>query len=107
MTTQESGSEPWANQALKAVRELLEKAEDSAHKGLSRATPAVQKSLDASMEAATGALNKALGAVDGATAEDQVRLLKAYRKLLASQLEFVDSRVGALQKSPGQESQAP
>ena len=41
-----------ARQTLKAVRELLEKAEDSTHKALETAAPAVQRSIDSSLVAA-------------------------------------------------------
>ncbi len=85
-----------ARQTLKSMKELLEKAEDSTRKALERATPAVQKSIDASLEAAAKGFSTTMKSIDGATKGDQVKLLRAYRKFLAGQVEFVDARIKAL-----------
>jgi len=60
-----------AKQTLKTVRELLEKAEESTHKALENASPAVQRSIDSSLEAAAG-FNATTQSIDGATLGDQV-----------------------------------
>src|SRR5215472_7624653 len=83
-------------QTLKSVKELLEKAEDSTHKAITKAAPKVQKSLDTSMESAGKAFNSTMKTIEGATVEDQIRLLRAYRKFLGGQADFVDSRIAKL-----------
>ena len=84
-------------QALKSVRELLEKAEQTARKELTKAAPAVQKSLDASLEAAANGFNATMKTVDSRTEQEQLGLLKGYRKFLAGQIEFVDSRIRSIE----------
>ena len=86
-----------ARQTLRTLRELLEKAEESAHSALKRAAPAVQKSVDVSMEAASKGFAATMRSIDGATTKEQAELLKAYRKVLAAQLDLVDSRLNTLQ----------
>ena len=86
-----------AKETLKSVRELLEKAEDSTHRALDRAAPALQKSLAASMEAAAKGFGATMRSIDGATGGDQVKLLRAYRKFLSGQVDFVDSRIKDLE----------
>ncbi len=83
--------------ALKSMRELLEKAEESAKKALDKATPAVQKSVVTSMDAAAKGFNSAMKSIDNATTKEQVEFLKAYRKLLGGQVDFVDSRIKTLE----------
>jgi hypothetical protein len=87
-----------AKQTLKAVRELLEKAEETTHKALEETAPKVAKSIDASMEAAAKGFSSTMKSIDGATGGDQVKLLKAYKKFLGGQLEFVDSRIKAVEE---------
>lgn len=89
-----------ARQTLKSLREILEKAESSAHDALEKAAPVVQRSLDLSMETAMKGFIKTMKTIDGATAGDQVKLLKAYRNLLGGQIEFVDARIRSLQEKP-------
>ncbi len=74
----------------------MEKAVVTTQKSIEKATPAIQRSLDHSMEAAGGAFARTVKSIDGATAGDQARLFRAYRKLLAGQLDYVDSRIRAL-----------
>lgn len=76
---------------------MLEKAEESAQSALKKAGPAVQKSVDASMDAASKGFSATMKSIDGATSREQAGLLKAYRKVLAAQLEMVDSRLGNLE----------
>ena len=87
-----------AKETLKIVRELLEKAEDSTHRVLERAAPAVQKSVDASMEAAAKGFSSTMKSIDGVAARDQVKLLRAYRKFLSGQADLVESRIRALER---------
>lgn len=89
---------------LKTVRELLEKAEDSARKALNKAAPAVQKSVETSVDAAAKGFAATMKSIDGATSKEQLELLKAYRKVLGGQVDFVDSRIRALEaKKPAGE----
>ncbi len=94
-----------AKQTLKTVRELLEKAEDSTHKVLERAAPAISKSVDSSMEAAAKGFSSTMKSIDSATHEDQVKLLKAYKRFLGGQVDFVDSRIRDLEDKAGKSSQ--
>jgi hypothetical protein len=87
-----------ARETLKIVKELLEKAEESTHKALDKAAPALQKSIDASMEGAAKGFGATMKSIDGATSGDQMKLLKAYRKFLGGQVDFVDSRIKALEE---------
>lgn len=87
-----------AKQTLKIVREMLERAKESTHKALEKATPAVQKSIDSSLEAAAKGFNGTLQTIDGATVDDQVKLLKAYRRFLGGQVEYVENRIRALEE---------
>ncbi len=90
-----------AKQTLKSVREMLEKAEDSTHKALDKAAPKIAKSIDDSMEAAAKGFSATMKSIDGATSGDQVKLLKAYRKFLGGQADYVDSRIKALEEKAG------
>ena len=87
-----------AKDTFKSVKELLEKAEETTHKALGKAAPALQKSIDTSMEAAAKGFNATMKSIDGATSGDQVKLLKAYRKFLAGQVDFVDARVKTIEE---------
>lgn len=82
--------------ALRSVVEAMERAVVTTQKSIEKATPVIQKSLDRSMKAAGVAFARTMKTIDGATAEDQARLFRAYRKLLAAQLDYVDSRIRAL-----------
>jgi soluble cytochrome b562 len=86
-----------AKNTLKTVRELLEKAEESARTALNKATPAVQKSVSTSMDAATKGFNSTMKSLDGATTREQLGVLKAYRRVLGGQIDFVDSRIRTLE----------
>jgi vacuolar-type H+-ATPase subunit E/Vma4 len=87
-----------AKEALKSVKEILERAEDSTHKAIDRAAPAVTKSLDSSMEAASKGFLKTVKTIDGATTGDQAKLFRAYKKLLVGQVDFVDARIRTLEE---------
>jgi hypothetical protein len=82
---------------MKAVRELLEKAEETARNAVNKATPAVQKSVVTSMDAAAKGFNATMKSIDGATTREQLELLRAYRKVLGGQVDFVDSRIRTLE----------
>ncbi|MDG6988402.1 MAG: hypothetical protein JRN21_03650 [Nitrososphaerota archaeon] len=98
VSVSEDRGSPRTKQTLKSVREIIEKAQESTERALHRAAPVVQKSLGASVDAANKAFMKSMKTIDGATAGDQARLLKAYRKVLSGQAEFVDSRIRALEE---------
>jgi len=87
-----------AKQTLKTLKELLEKAEESTHKALEKAAPAVQKSIDTSVEATAKGFSATMQTIDGATMEDQLKLLKAYRKFLGGQADYVDGRIRTLEE---------
>ena len=87
-----------AKQTLKSLKELLEKAEDSTQRALEKAAPALQKSIDTSMGAAANGFNASMKSIDGATVGDQIKILKAYRKFLSGQVEFVETRIRALEE---------
>ena len=92
-----------AKQTLKSVKELLEKAEDSAQKAFNKAAPAVEKSVGASIDAASKGFTATMKSIDGATTREQMDLLRAYRKVLGGQLDFVDSRIRTLEsKTPAE-----
>ncbi len=82
-----------AKQTLRVVKEMLGKAEVAAQKALDRAAPAVQKSVGASMDAAAKGFSATMQSIDGATSREQVEFLKAYRRVLQGQVEFVDARI--------------
>ena len=82
---------------LKSIRELLEKAEQMARKELTKAAPAVQKSLDASLEVAARGFNATMKNIDARTEKEQLGLLEAYGKFLAGQTEFVETKLRSLQ----------
>lgn len=86
-----------AKQTLKSVKDLLEKAEESMQKALDKAAPAVEKSVGASMDAASKGFASTMKSIDGATTKEQMELLKAYRKVLTGQADFVDARIKALE----------
>ncbi len=86
-----------AKSTLKTVRELLEKAEEAARVALNKAAPAVQKSVGTSMDAASKGFAATMKSIDGATTKEQLEVLKAYRKVLGGQVDFVDSRIKALE----------
>ena len=88
-----------AKDALKSVREVIEKTEAAAHEALDRAAPALQKSIDASMDAAAKGFTATMKSVEGATTVDQVKILKAYRKFLAGQAGYVEARIKDLEGS--------
>ena len=84
-------------QTLRSVVEAMERAVVTTQKSIGKATPAIQKSLDHSVEAAGTAFARAMKTIDGATSGDQAKLFRAYRKLLEVQLDYVDSRIRALE----------
>ena len=87
-----------AKETWKALKETLEKAERAVQTELVKAAPAVQKSLDSSLEAAAAGFGRTLETIDSRTEKEQLGLLRAYRKVLASQVGYVDSKIAALEK---------
>ena len=90
-----------ARQAAARVREMMQKAEESTQKAIDAATPALSRPLERSMETASKTFQRTVKAIDGATTSDQVVLFRAYRRFLGGQLEFVDSRIKALEEKSG------
>lgn len=93
-----------AKQTLKTMKELLEKAEASTHKALEKAAPAVSKSIDTSLEAAAKGFNVTLQSIDAATVDDQAKLLRAYKKFLGGQADYVDKRIRDLEQKQSKAS---
>ena len=87
-----------ARQTLKTVKEILEKAEASTNKALVKAAPALQRSIDTSLEAAAKGFEATIRSIDGATTQDQVKLLRVYRKFLGGQTDYVDGRIRDLEQ---------
>jgi hypothetical protein len=87
-----------AKQTLKSLKDLLEKAEESTHKALEKAAPTVQRSIDTSVEAAAKGFAATMQTIDGATTDDQLKLLRAYRKFLGGQADYVDGRIRILEE---------
>lgn len=90
-----------AKDALRVVREKLEKAEEAAHKGVLKAAPALQKSLDGSFEAASKGFNATMKTIGSATEREQLPLLRAYNRFLTGQAEYVQSRIKTLEERMG------
>jgi vacuolar-type H+-ATPase subunit E/Vma4 len=87
-----------AKHTIMSVKELLEKMEESTKRALEKAAPKVQKSVDTSMDAAAKGFTGTMKAIDGATANEQLELLKVYKKFINGQGEFVDGRIKALEE---------
>jgi hypothetical protein len=85
-----------ARDALKAVKELLEKAETAANRGLTRAAPAVQRSIDSSLEAAAKGFASTMRTIDSVTEKEQLDLLNMYDRFLSGQSEFVQARIRSI-----------
>ncbi len=96
MSSQQTSTK--AKETLKALRDMLEKAEDTVHKELAKAAPAVSKSLDGSLEKAEKGFRETMKTIDTRTEKEQLGLLTAYRKFLSGQSNYVDSRIDELQK---------
>ena len=93
-----------AKETFKSLMEMLERAEDATHKIVEKAAPALQRSIDTSMEAAANGFNATMKSIDGATVGDQIKLLRAYRKFLAGQVSFVEARIKALEQTKSKPS---
>lgn len=77
---------------------MLEKAELTVHMELKKAAPSVQKSLDNSLEAVAKAFDSTIRTIDSKTETEQIGLLKAYRKFLTEQAEFVEVKLKRLEE---------
>ena len=87
-----------AKETIKALREVLERAEEAARTGISKAAPAIQKSLDNSLEAASKGFAGTMKTIDSVTEKEQLPLLRAYGKFLSGQAEYVEARVRVLEE---------
>ena len=99
------GATEGAKSTLQTVRELLEKAEETTRKAVNKATPAVQKSVVTSMDAASKGFTATMKSIDGATTRERLELLKAYRKVLGGQVDYVDSRITTLESKKPKQTQ--
>jgi vacuolar-type H+-ATPase subunit E/Vma4 len=86
-----------AKQTLKSVKELLDKAEESTRRALDKAAPKVKRSVGSSMDSAAKGFSATMKSIDGATSKEQLDLLRAYRRVLGAQVDFVDSRISAVE----------
>lgn len=84
-------------QAWKALRKFLEKAEGAIEREVIRATPAVRKSLESSLESGSKLFASTMKALDRHTEREQVEILKGYKVLLDAQSGFVQSRLRSLE----------
>ena len=84
--------------AWKALKEFLDKAEGAVQKEVTRATPAVRKSLGSSLDSASKLFASTMKALDRHTEREQVEILKGYKVLLDAQSGFVRSRLRSLEK---------
>lgn len=97
-----------AKEALKSVKELLQKVEETTTKELDRVAPSVAKSLNSSFDAAAKGFASTLKTIDSRTGKEQLELLSAYRRFLAGQLAYVDSKLDGLkQKATSKDEQTP
>jgi hypothetical protein len=89
------------------LRELQEKTETELRKEISKAAPGVQRFMGVSIEAGTKEFDATMKAVSDHTEEEQIDLLRAYRRFLSGQLRFVDFRLSELDKrTKSEESEA-
>ena len=86
------------NEAWKVLKEFLEKAEGAVRREIARATPAVRKSLESSLESASKLFASTMKALDMHTEREQVEILKGYKVLLEAQSGFVEARLRSLEK---------
>ena len=82
--------------AWESFKELLAKTDAEVTKQIRQATPVVQRSVGASIETATRGFDSTMKGISKHTEREQLELLKAYRKFLSSQSEFVDARLKGL-----------
>jgi len=82
-----------AKDAWESFKELLAKTDAEVRKEINQATPVVQRSVGASIETATKTFDSTMKSISKRTEKEQLELLKAYRKFLSSQSDFVDSRL--------------
>ena len=85
-------------EAWKALKEFLEKAEGAVRREVTRATPAVRKSLESSLESASKLFASTMKTLDRHTEREQVEILKGYKVLLDAQSGFVEARLRSLEK---------
>jgi hypothetical protein len=85
-------------QAWKALKDFLEKAEGAVEREVTRATPAVRRSLESSLESASKLFASTMKALDRHTEREQVEILKGYKVLLDAQSGFVESRLRSLEE---------
>jgi hypothetical protein len=84
--------------ALKAVKELLEKAEKGVQKELTKAAPKVQKTLDASLETGSKVFASTMKTIGVHTEKEQLELLRGYRRFLEAQVKYLDSKLRSLEE---------
>lgn len=80
------------------LKDLLEKTEAQVRKEISQAAPVVQRSVGGSIEAATRGFDFTMKSISNHAEQEQLELLKAYRRFLSGQLGFVDIRMKELEQ---------
>ncbi|QQG48995.1 MAG: hypothetical protein HY247_01380 [archaeon] len=87
-----------AKETLKVLKEAVENAQETVRKEVDRAAPSLQKSMDSSLDSAAKGFSSAMKTIDTTTEREQLGLLRAYRKFLSGQSDYVDSRVRSLEE---------
>jgi hypothetical protein len=82
-----------AKDAWESFKELLAKTDAEVRKEINQAAPVVQRSVGASIETATRTFDSTMKSISKHTEREQLELLKAYKRFLSSQSDFVDSRM--------------
>ncbi len=84
--------------AWRTLKEFLEKAEGAVHREVTKATPAVRKSLESSLDSGSKLFASTMKSIDVHTEREQVDILKGYKILLDAQSGFVESRLRSLER---------
>jgi hypothetical protein len=87
-----------ARDTWETLRDLQEKTEAELRKEIGKAAPGVQRFVGVSIEAGTKEFDATMKTIADHTEEEQIELLKAYRRFLSGQLRFVDFRLSELDK---------
>jgi hypothetical protein len=83
---------------IKSAEEFIESTKKSLQAEFSKKAPGVEHELDRPVEQAGQALSNALKSVGKNASNEQLELLKGYRKFLQGQIAFVDEKIKAMKK---------
>jgi len=97
MSTSDSVSKS-VRDAIKSTQDFIDRTKKSLQTELAKTTPAIQHTLDQSLDEAGRALSNTMKSVDSKTTHEQLELLTSYRSFLQGQISFVDERIKSLQK---------